>query len=61
MIPTEKELIEFVKARKLVNLSMIARFYNLKNNTASDLVNDLVKRKVVEIVKLGGSKVVLVK
>jgi len=61
LIPTEKELIEFVKARKLVNLSMIARFYNLKNNTASDLVNDLVKRKVVEIVKLGGSKVVLVK
>ena len=61
MIPTEKELIEFIKKRELVNLSMIARFYDLKNMTVSDIINDLEKKKLVKTVKFGGSKVVLVK
>lgn len=62
MIPTEKELISFVEKREnLVNLTMIAQFFNIKNSTASDIVNHLAKKKVLEIKKLGGSKIVRVK
>ena len=62
MIPTEKELISFVEKREnLVNLTMIAQFFDIKNSTASDIVNHLVKKKLLEIKKLGGSKIVRVK
>ena len=62
MIPSEKEILDFIKKREnLVNLSMIANFYNIKNSTASDLVDDLVRKKLVEVKKLGGSKIVRVK
>ena len=58
MIPTEKELIEFIKARDLVNFSLIARHFDIKNATVSDLVAALEKRKLVAVKQLGGSKVV---
>ena len=61
MIPTQEELIEFIERKELVNLTMIARFYDIKNATASDLVNDLVKKKLVEIKQIGGSKIVILK
>ncbi len=59
MIPNEKELLDFVKKRDLVNISMIAREFDIKNMTASDLVNDLEKKKLIKVVKFGGSKVIL--
>lgn len=58
MIPTEKELIEFIKARDLVNFSLIARHFDIKNATVSDLIAALEKKKLVEVKQLGGSKVV---
>lgn len=62
MIPTEKELIEFIKKRdNLVNFSLIAKFYEIKNTTVSDIVADLEKKKIVKVRKLGGSKIVIVK
>lgn len=62
MIPTEKELIDFIeKHENLVNLTMIAQFFDIKNSTAADIVNPLVKKKVLEIKKLGGSKIVRIK
>ena len=61
MIPSEQEIIEFIEKKELVNLSMIAKFYNIKNATASDLVSDLVKKNLVEIKQIGGSKIVLLK
>ena len=61
MIPNEKELVSFIKRREFVNLSMIASYFNIKNMTASDLVNDLVKKKLVEVKKFGGSKLIRVK
>jgi uncharacterized membrane protein len=62
LIPTEKELIEFIKKRdNLVNFSLIAKFYEIKNTTVSDIIADLEKKKVVKIRKLGGSKIVMVK
>ncbi len=62
MIPTEKELVEFIKKRdNLVNFSLIARFYEIKNTTVSDIISDLEKKKVVKVRKLGGSKIVMVK
>ena len=61
MIPSERELVEFVKKRDLVNFSLIAKFFDIKNSTVSDLIFSLEKKKLVEIKKLGGSKIVRVK
>tara|TARA_Y100000310_G_scaffold167610_2_gene167554 strand:+ start:39991 stop:40185 length:195 start_codon:yes stop_codon:yes gene_type:complete len=58
MIPSEKELVEFIRKRDLVNFSLIAKFFDIKNATVSDLVLPLQKKKLIEIKKLGGSKVV---
>ncbi|MFH1209600.1 MAG: hypothetical protein V1663_02315 [archaeon] len=61
MIPTEKELIEFIKSRDLVNFSSIAKYYEINNATVSDLIDALLKKKIVTVTKLGGSKVVRLK
>jgi len=61
MIPTEKELIEFIKSRDLVNFSSIAKYYEINNATVSDLIDMLLKKKLVTVIKLGGSKVVRLK
>jgi len=61
MIPSENELLEFISKKELVNLSMIAKFFNVKNATASDLVKDLVSKKLVEVKQIGGSKIVVLK
>ena len=61
MIPTEKELINFIKIRDFVNYSTIAKFYELNNATVSDLINDLIKKKLVIVKQFGGSKIVRVK
>ena len=61
MVPTQKELLEFINKRDLVNFSIIAKFYEIKNTTVSDLVDDLKKKKLVDIKKLGGSKIVRIK
>lgn len=61
MIPTEKELIDFIKRRDIVNYSTIAKFYEINNATVSDLIDALVKKKLVTIKKLGGSKIIRIK
>ena len=61
MIPSENELLEFISKKELVNLSMIAKFFNIKNATALDLVKDLVSKKLVEVTQIGGSKIVVLK
>jgi len=61
VIPTEKELIEFIKRRDLVNFSLIAKFFNIKNSTVSDLIASLQKKKLVTVKQLGGSKIVRIK
>ena len=40
---------------------MIARNFEIKNSTVTDLVEDLEKKKKVKIKKFGGSKVILLK
>ena len=61
MIPSEKELIQFIKQRDLVNFSLIAKFFDIKNTTVSDLIASLEKKKLVTVKKLGGSKIVRLK
>ncbi len=58
MIPSEKELLELIRKRDLVNFSLIARHFDIKNATVSDLIASLEKKKIVEVKKLGGSKLV---
>ena len=58
MIPSEKELVSFIKKRDLVNFSLIAKHFDIKNATVSDLIVPLQKKKLIEVKKLGGSKVV---
>ena len=61
MIPSEKELLEFIRKRDLINFSSIAKHFAIKNATVSDLVLPLQKKKLIEVKKLGGSKVVRLK
>ena len=61
MIPTEKELIDFIKRRDLVNFSAIAKFFDIKNTTVSDLIYALKHKKLVEVKKIGGNKIVRLK
>ncbi|MBS3141271.1 MarR family transcriptional regulator [Candidatus Woesearchaeota archaeon] len=61
MVPTQQELLDFLKKRDLVNFSIIAKFFEINNSTVSDLIADLEKKKLVEVKKLGGSKIVRVK
>lgn len=61
MIPTEKELSEFIRKHDLVNYSLIAKHFKIKNSTVSDLIDLLEKKKLVEVKKLGGSKIVRIK
>ena len=61
MIPSEKELLQFIKGRDFVNYSVIAKFYELNNATVSDLVDDLIKKKLVIVKQFGSNKMVMVK
>ena len=61
MIPTEKELMDFLRKRDLVNLTAIAKHFDIKNATVPDMLKPLEKKKIVEVRKFGGSKVVLVR
>ena len=61
MIPSEKELLDFIRKHDLVNYSLIAKHFKLKNATVSDLIDSLEKKKLVDVKKLGGSKVVRLK
>jgi len=61
MIPTEDELISFIKRREFVNFSIIARHFEINNATVSDLMDMLIKKKKAVIKKLGGSKIVRLK
>lgn len=61
MIPTEKELLEYVKKKDLANFSMIAKRFDIKNATVSDIIAPIEKKKLVEVIKLGGSKIVRLK
>ena len=48
MVPTQQELLDFLKKRDLVNFSIIAKFFEINNSTVSDLIADLEKKKLVE-------------
>ena len=61
MIPTEKELVQFIKKRDFVNYSGIAKYYEINNATVSDLVDSLVKKKLAVVKRWGGSKAVIIK
>ena len=61
MFPSEEELLAFINKKELVNFSMIAKAFNLRNSTVTDLMEALKTKKKVKIVKFGGSKVVMVK
>lgn len=58
MIPTEKELLDFIGRQDIVNFSLIARHYKLKNATVSDIIKDIERKKLIEVKKIGGSKIV---
>ncbi len=61
MIPGEKELLEFIRKKDIINFSTIAKRYSIQNVTVSDLIKDLEKKKLVTVQKLGGSKIVRIK
>ena len=58
MLPSKEELLSFIRKNDLANYSAIARHFRIKNTTVSDLIEDLKSRHLVEIKKVGGSKIV---
>jgi len=61
VVPTEEQLIKFIKSKEYVNFSLIAKHFNIKNPTVSDLIKDLEEKNLVEVNSFGGSKFVKVK
>jgi len=61
MIPSKEQLVKFIQKNDLTNYSNIAKHFKLKNSTVADLMDDLKSRNLVEVKKLGGSKIVMVK
>ena len=62
MIPSESELLTYLKRKNnLVNFSMIAKNFEIKNATVTDLIAALEKRKLVTVKKIGGQNIVMVK
>ncbi|MBS3144549.1 hypothetical protein J4208_03100 [Candidatus Woesearchaeota archaeon] len=53
--------MDFLKKHDLINLTAIAKHFDIKNATVPDLLKPLEKKKVVEVRKFGGSKVVLLR
>ncbi|MBS3160621.1 hypothetical protein J4213_02885 [Candidatus Woesearchaeota archaeon] len=61
MIPTQEQLMKFIRSKNFINFSIIAKHFNIKNTTVSDLVKDLEEKKLVDIIDAGGSKMVQVR
>ena len=61
LIQIGNELIKFIKRKDLINFSLIAKHFEINNATLSDLIGALLKKKLVTVTKLGGSKVVRLK
>lgn len=60
-MPNKEELIDFIEKRdNMVNFSMIAKQFCIKNNTVSDLISLFEKKKLVSLKKLGGFKIAMV-
>lgn len=56
-----EEVIRFIKRRKnLVNISMIARYFGIRNATASDIVLTMESKGMVSVQEFGISKLVMV-
>ncbi len=60
-IPNQEELLNFITSQKLVNISMVARFFDIYHTTAKELVYDMQKNNLVTVRKLGGSNIVTLK
>ncbi len=60
-IPKEEELIMFIKNREFVNISTIAKFFNIYHATASDFVEYLKDKKLIDVKKIGVNKIVSLK
>ena len=61
MIPSEDELLGFLKKNDLANYSVIAKHFKIKNTTVSDLIDHLLSKHLIEVKKVGGSKIARIK
>jgi Mn-dependent DtxR family transcriptional regulator len=61
LIPSEEELLLFIKRKGIVNFSMIARQFEIQNATVSDLIASVKAKGRVNVKQLGGSKIVQLK
>jgi Mn-dependent DtxR family transcriptional regulator len=61
VFPSEEEILKYIEKKELVNFSMIAKAFKLRNSTVADLMEALKAKKKVTIKKFGGSKMVILK
>ena len=52
----KEKLIQFIEKKRFINQSMAARFLNIQNYTAKNLINELHKDNIVNITHLYGQK-----
>ena len=58
MLPTEAELLSYIKREKLVNYTKIAKRFKISNQTVPDILQPLLKNKEIRIKKVGSYKFV---
>ena len=58
MLPTEKELLSYIKKEKLVNYTKIAKKFKVSNQTVPDLLKHLLENRKIRIKKIGAYKFV---
>ena len=61
VIPTEKELLEFISTSEFINFSKIAKKFGIKNDAVSDFLKPLIQRRSAKVVRIGANKFVRVK
>jgi len=57
----KEKLIRYIKRKKIVNQSMIARFLKIYNHTATKLINDLKEENIISLTHFSGNKVIKLK
>lgn len=58
MLPSETELLAYIKKEKLVNYTKIARRFKISNQTVPDLLQPLLNKKKIRIKKVGSYRFV---
>jgi predicted transcriptional regulator len=61
MLPTELELMSYIRRIRLANFTRIARHFNISQHIIPDLLQPILKKGKIRIKKIGSNKFVEVR